>query len=721
MKIFTLIILTISLNASVPKSVLNKKNTVVTVYVLQGDNVVSSGSGFMISKTGLIATNFHVIKHAVNKPSNIIVTMNNGSYLRTTQIYAYDKKNDVAIIRTSGKGLQYLNFSKQKNKVGDKIYVIGSPLGLESTLSDGIISSIRDNGNLLQITAPISSGSSGSPVLDKTGNIIAIVTSQIKRGQNLNFSVNGKYVRSLLIKPKKIESTNNYSKQNLENNPYEFISDSDIPAISEKDVNQAMDILKYLAHKGDKRAQGSLVMAYEGYIINNDYDNKVTIPKDYKKAYYWAKKLADNGGNSDAYYMKTIGDYYYKGQLKTTSKKERYKKAFYWYKKAAEKSDENAALILGDLYFLGQGTKRDYSNASKWYQYYDENQEYTEYGEREYVKKLHLYHAIRDNESVQLFNNKGIDSLLKKIKTLYKSNKIPTNYKNGQFEYMYGMLLRVQSYKNEKEALELFKISTQKGSTKAIYEIGNYFSSTYNQIYKADENKKYGKQFIKESAKKGYGYAGRRCAVLYNAYSQRDKEKALECAKLGASNNDNLAIINLVSMLDSKEEKIQWLKKLHSNKNNYSEKKLGEAYYALYYDTKDVKYLREATEYGYALNSYGVYYDQKEDYNNANYWYRKAIKRNNDNYALRNLGMNYEYGLGVLRDYKEAVYYYNKAIMAGSKSAKCDLAKLYIYGWGVEKNNRKAKKLAKMGYEGYGKVEKCKKLWDDFELYKVAD
>jgi len=718
LKLITLLMLTLSLSASVPKSVLSKKNTVVTIYIMQGEKVLSSGSGFMISKTGLVATNFHVVKNAIKQPGKIIVTMSNGSYLRTTQIYAYDKQNDIAIIRTSGKGFPYLNFSKTKNKVGDGIYVIGSPLGLEATLSDGIISSIRDGGNIIQITAPISPGSSGSPVLNKNGKVLAIVTSQMKKGQNLNFAVNAKFVRSLLVKPRKIESTRNYSTKQKESNPYEFISDSDIPAIAEKDVDRAMDILKYLAHNGDKRAQASLVMAYEGYPLNNNFDNPIKIQKDYKKAYYWAKKLADSG---DEYYMKTIGEYYDKNQLKTKSKKERYKKAFYWYKKAAEKGNEDAALGLGNLYFSGLGTKRDYYYAAKWYRYYDNNQRYAPYSEESYIKRLHLYDAIKDNKLITIFNQKGIDDLVKKIKKNYKNKTIPKNYADGEYEYMYGLALLVQSYSNSKKALKFFKIAAEKGSKKALFEIGNYFTSTYNQILQADKNKKYGRLFIREAAKNGYGYAGRRCAVLYNAFSVNDKKRALECAEFGAKNNDNLAIVELIDKLKSKSEKIKWLKKLEYNNYKYAKKKLGEVYYSLYHDTKDAKYLRLSAEYGYAMNDYGVYFDQKHDYENANYWFRQAVKKKNNGTALYNLGLNYEEGKGVLKDYKEAANYYNKAIVAGSKPAKCALARLYVFGWGVPKDLKKAKKLSKMGYEGYGKVEQCKKIWDIFELYKVAD
>jgi S1-C subfamily serine protease len=92
-----------------------------------------------------------------------------------------------------------------KVAVGDEIYVIGNPQGLEGTFSQGIVSSIRKIGTdtLLQITAPISPGSSGGPVLDSKGEVIGVAVATFKGGQNLNFAIPVSYLSTLLsnIKP----------------------------------------------------------------------------------------------------------------------------------------------------------------------------------------------------------------------------------------------------------------------------------------------------------------------------------------------------------------------------------------------------------------------------------------------------------------------------------------------------------------------------------------
>jgi S1-C subfamily serine protease len=86
--------------------------------------------------------------------------------------------------------------------VGDQVYVVGNPEGLEGTFSQGIVSGIRtfDSDSILQITAPISPGSSGGPVLDSVGNVIGIAVATFKSGQNLNFAVPVSYLKSLLSK-----------------------------------------------------------------------------------------------------------------------------------------------------------------------------------------------------------------------------------------------------------------------------------------------------------------------------------------------------------------------------------------------------------------------------------------------------------------------------------------------------------------------------------------
>lgn len=84
--------------------------------------------------------------------------------------------------------------------VGDEVYAVGNPLGLEGTFSRGIVSGIRQIGSetLFQITAPISPGSSGGPILDTRGKVIGVAMATFKGGQSLNFAIPVAYLKSLL-------------------------------------------------------------------------------------------------------------------------------------------------------------------------------------------------------------------------------------------------------------------------------------------------------------------------------------------------------------------------------------------------------------------------------------------------------------------------------------------------------------------------------------------
>src|SRR4029077_13917342 len=81
---------------------------------------------------------------------------------------------------------------------GQRVLVIGNPQGLEGTVSDAIVSAFRAGRTMIQITAPVSPGSSGSPVLDESGNVIGIATQVLKEGQNLNFAIPSETIRDAI-------------------------------------------------------------------------------------------------------------------------------------------------------------------------------------------------------------------------------------------------------------------------------------------------------------------------------------------------------------------------------------------------------------------------------------------------------------------------------------------------------------------------------------------
>jgi tetratricopeptide (TPR) repeat protein len=182
------------------KALAKKARPAVLLLVVSDANgkEIATGTGFVVSSDGKLITNFHVIEGA----ANAVAKAENGGLFPVEGVLASDPKNDLVLLKLKGKELPFLTLGKSENiEVGTRIAVIGSPLGLEGTLSEGIVSSVRElenNQRLLQVTAAISPGSSGSPVLNAKGNVIGVASALLRSGQSLNFAVPIDYVIHLM-------------------------------------------------------------------------------------------------------------------------------------------------------------------------------------------------------------------------------------------------------------------------------------------------------------------------------------------------------------------------------------------------------------------------------------------------------------------------------------------------------------------------------------------
>ena len=181
-----------------------------TVYLEMQDTAGKAqkyGSGFFVGPD-IIATNYHVINGAVRRYAKLV---GKEKWYVVHSIVATDEAHDLAILKVTGIAAPVLLLANSdKVEIGETVYAIGNPRGfLEGTVSDGIISGIRGEGNnkWLQMTAPISPGSSGGPVLNTKGEVIGIAagdysvqdpTLKINRSQNLNAAVPSNYLKALL-------------------------------------------------------------------------------------------------------------------------------------------------------------------------------------------------------------------------------------------------------------------------------------------------------------------------------------------------------------------------------------------------------------------------------------------------------------------------------------------------------------------------------------------
>ena len=175
------------------------RSVVMIVTSDAGGQPLALGSGFFVAP-GLVATNMHVIEGAsaaaakiVGRPQTFVVA----------GVVGTDPIADLALLRIKGTEAPPIELEQDKQAaVGDEVFAVGNPEGLEGTFSEGIISGIRtiDKNTLLQMTAPISPGSSGGPVIDPTGRVLGVAVATFKEGQNLNFAVPISYLRALIAR-----------------------------------------------------------------------------------------------------------------------------------------------------------------------------------------------------------------------------------------------------------------------------------------------------------------------------------------------------------------------------------------------------------------------------------------------------------------------------------------------------------------------------------------
>lgn len=164
--------------------------SVVTVLVYEYNGKLKQiGSGFFYNENGDIVTNSHVL----TKNCRAEIKTASGQTYSVGGIIQRNEKNDIVKARTHmPPKTPWLSIAKNLPRVGDEIMVAGSPMGLEQTITEGIVSAWRilpTKAKVIQISAPVSPGSSGGPVINMAGEVVGIATFQMVNGQNLNFAV----------------------------------------------------------------------------------------------------------------------------------------------------------------------------------------------------------------------------------------------------------------------------------------------------------------------------------------------------------------------------------------------------------------------------------------------------------------------------------------------------------------------------------------------------
>jgi tetratricopeptide (TPR) repeat protein len=207
-------------------------------------NSVSRGSGFFIAEDRVI-TNRHVIE----KSSRVEIHLMDGKKFIVRGVLAVDGEGDLALLQVEvPKGLAIpLPIVRAVPQEGESIVVIGNPFGLEGSVSNGIVSAVREiagYGKIIQITAPISPGSSGSPVVNMYGQVIGVATLQAAEGQSLNFAVPAERIAQLKVNDLQTVSSLTAETQKSKRSTAERYYSQGVAQLSRDDYSRAVSFFE---------------------------------------------------------------------------------------------------------------------------------------------------------------------------------------------------------------------------------------------------------------------------------------------------------------------------------------------------------------------------------------------------------------------------------------------------------------------------------------------
>lgn len=171
-------------------------DSVCTITAIARDGaVVNRGSGFILKESRLLVTNAHVLAGLESATVKC-----NGQYADILKVTKYDPAVDLALAETGNLDVRGLELATEPHtRPGTQVYVFGSPFGLEGTISPGLASGHREfrGQNYVQISAPVSAGSSGGPVTDAQGAVIGVIAASMDLAQNINFAVPAARIQAL--------------------------------------------------------------------------------------------------------------------------------------------------------------------------------------------------------------------------------------------------------------------------------------------------------------------------------------------------------------------------------------------------------------------------------------------------------------------------------------------------------------------------------------------
>jgi len=179
--------------------------SLVTVEVHSGNQGAKStlGSGYLVSTSGHVVTNYHVVGSYIEAPDRYSIRVRNGSGPRPARLRSFDLVNDLALLEVSGSQGQPLVLAGELPALGAPVVAFGNPEGLGLSLVNGVFNGLADKGfvDRMLLSMPLNPGMSGGPILDEAGDVVGTNVSTMRGSDSLSFGVPVDKVRALLARP----------------------------------------------------------------------------------------------------------------------------------------------------------------------------------------------------------------------------------------------------------------------------------------------------------------------------------------------------------------------------------------------------------------------------------------------------------------------------------------------------------------------------------------
>lgn len=293
---------------TLPELVRRVKPSVVAIatYDAQGEALMT-GSGFFL-QSGQVITNLHVIRGAVR--CEIKTLDGKGRVFPVAGVLAVDDEGDLAMLSVEMPGdssprSRSSELARVLPDEGEQIVVIGNPLKLEGSVTSGIVSAVREVpnvGNIVQITAPISHGNSGSPVFNMKGEVVGVVTVKVTNGQNINLAIGAARVAQL--RPGQLRMLTSLSAKGKPGDVAESSYRNGLDSLWLGNYDNAIGYFETAANRNPRRADAWVQV---GYCKVKQGKNAEAI-----RAYQQALELKPN---SEEIHNKLGDAYYYAGKM----------------------------------------------------------------------------------------------------------------------------------------------------------------------------------------------------------------------------------------------------------------------------------------------------------------------------------------------------------------------------------------------------------------------